>query len=343
MKTKRRTLCLLLVLAVLAAAALYALTVHNTEAEQAASAAEEGSIPLSSFTAEELEQIAVTYGGETLTLDYDGGLWTLEEDPAYHLDTSACNTMLTNLSALNAKRALTAQSGEDYGFDAPQAVVTVTAAGQTNTFTFGAENSVTGDLYLQKSGDDAVYTVASTKLGCFEVDKASLFGAFNPAGLTSSDIEAVSYTLASGETVALKAVSEPAADSTAESAADATAASSSEAEADSTTYQTVWRLEDEPDAALDETNVNDLLSALCAYVSGQITDGTPADYGFDAPLVTAHVTTADGTVTVRYAAGTDGYYLMVEGDTSVYTVDGTSIAALTHTAEQLKADSAQAE
>ena len=58
--------------------------------------------------------------------------------------------------------------------------------------------------------------------------------------------------------------------------------------------------------------------------------------GFDAPLVTAEVTTTDGTVTLTYAIGTDGYYMMVSGDDSVYTVDGQTVAALCQTAEQLK-------
>lgn len=72
-----------------------------------------------------------------------------------------------------------------------------------------SRNAVTGDVYLQKAGESAVYTVASSKLNCFLKDKAALFGAFSPAGLTSSAIEAVSYTLADGETVSLKAMSEP--------------------------------------------------------------------------------------------------------------------------------------
>ena len=54
-----------------------------------------GSIPLSSFAAEDLEQIEYTYNGETYTLQYSGGSWQLAQDPAYHLDESACNTMRT--------------------------------------------------------------------------------------------------------------------------------------------------------------------------------------------------------------------------------------------------------
>ena len=129
MKTKQRVLLALLAAAVLLGAALWAVTRSNEKAEQAASAAAEGSIPLSSFAAEDLEQIEYTYNGETYTLQYSGGSWLLAQDPAYHLDESACNTMRTALMALNAKRSLTPQAGEDYGLDSPQLTVTVTAAG----------------------------------------------------------------------------------------------------------------------------------------------------------------------------------------------------------------------
>ena len=68
------------------------------------------------------------YQGETHTLLYTADGWTLAEDPAYHLDTSACNTMLTALSSLNAKRELSPQAGEDYGFAEPALTIEVTAA-----------------------------------------------------------------------------------------------------------------------------------------------------------------------------------------------------------------------
>ena len=209
MKTKQCVLLALLAAAVLLCAVLWAVTRSNAKAEQAASAAAEGSIPLSSFAAEDLEQIEYIYNGQTYTLQYSGGSWQLAQDPAYHLDESACNTMRTALMALNAKRSLTPQAGEDYGLDSPQLTVTVTAAGQSTTLTFGAENPVTGDLYVQKAGDDAIYTVSGNKAACFQLDKAGLFGSFCPTGLTVSAITQVAYTLADGTSVTLNAVSEP--------------------------------------------------------------------------------------------------------------------------------------
>ena len=204
MKAKQRTLGVLLFLILLAGGVFALLTLRNAREEQAASAAADGTIPLAAVSGNDLTQIVLHYQGETNTLLYTANGWTLAEDPAYHLDTSACNTMLTALSSLNAKRELSLQAGEDYGFAEPALTIEVTAAGETDTYTFGASNTMTGDLYVRKNNSDVIYTVSGTKAACFELTRAELFGAFNPAGLTASEIEAVSYTLADGETVTLE-------------------------------------------------------------------------------------------------------------------------------------------
>ena len=36
--------------------------------------------------------------------------------------------------------------------------IEVTAAGETNTYTFGASNTMTGDLYVRKNNSDVIYT-----------------------------------------------------------------------------------------------------------------------------------------------------------------------------------------
>ena len=324
MKTKQHTLIVLLVLVFLAGGAFAALTAKNAQAAQAESAAAEGTIPLSSLVANDLTELAVTYNGETNTLTVADGSWTLAEDPAYHLDATACNTMVTALSALNAKRQLTEEPGEDYGFTDASLTVTVTAAGETNTFTFGAENAATGDIYLKKAGDDALYTVAASKAACFALSRAELFGAFNPAGLTRSAIESI--TLVCGdEPFTLTAVSEA-----------AESDRSADSESDSTAYTTVWRLADAPDAELDETQVSSLLSALSSYVTAQDPHG---DASGMKQLAAATVRAADGERTLTYYEGTDGYYLTVSGDASLYTVDAVTMQTLCTAKDRYKAAS----
>ena len=325
MKTKQRTLTILLALVLVLGGLLWLVTRSNAAEKAASSAAAEGSILLSSFAAGDAEQIRYTYQNETLTLNCDSGSWTLADDPDYHLDASACNTMVTALASLNAKRQLTAQPGEDYGLADPTVTVTVTAAGETNTFAFGSQNPVTGDLYVQKAGDDAIYTVSGNKAACFELTKADLFGAFNPAGLTASALESVSIATDTG-TLSLTAVSEPA------------ETDSNSADASSTAYQTVWRLTDDPAAELDEAKLQSILSALGGYVSAQMTNADPAAYGFDAPLATVRAASADGNVTLHYAENADGCWMMVDGDSSVYAVDLDTVQALLITAAELKTE-----
>ena len=217
------------------------------------------------------------------------------------------------LASLNAKRQLTAQPGEDYGLADPG------RAGQRRgTMPFGTP--FTGDLYVQRRGRCRVHRF-------WQLTKADLFGAFNPAGLTASALESASITTGSG-TLALNAVSEPA-----EAESD-----SSESAADSTTYQTVWRLADEPSADLDDSKVQSILSALAGYVTAQITDADPSAYGFDAPLATVRAASADGTVTLHYAENADGCWMMAEGDSSVYAVDLDTVQALLITDAALKAE-----
>ena len=322
MEAKRRTLGLLVALAALLGAALWAVTQSNAASQAASSAAAEGSISLLALSSQDLESIQYTYQGQTFTLQYDSGSWTLAQDPDYHLDASACNTMVTALSTLKAKRQLTPQAGEDYGLENPELTVTVTAAGETATFLFGAQNGVTGDQYLCREGEQTLYTVSGSKSACFALDKAGLFGSFCPAGLTASEVQQLSYTLQDGTTVSLTAGSEPA----------------EEAEASSETYQTVWRFTGDPDTAVDQDRVQEMLSALTSYVSGQITpaDGAdPAACGFAAPLATVELTTAGGTKTLTYASGTDGYYLRVEGENSLYPVDSSVVQAILQNAEDL--------
>lgn len=324
MKQKRLALALLAVVIFALGGVLWLVSRSNAAAEQAASAAQEGSIPLSSVAAEDVEQIEVTYQGETLTFLYADGTWTLEQDAEYHLDSAACNTMAAALSALNAKRRFDADPGEDYGLEQPQVVVSVTAAGQTNTFAFGAENPVTGDIYLSWEGQQSLYTVAYNKVSCFCKSKAEWFGSFSPVGLTASEMETVQYTLMDGSAVALAAVSK--------------ATETKTDDTDSTEYETVWQLTDQPEALLDEAKVQGILSALSSYVSGQTTGADPAAYGFAQPLVSVRIQSAEKTVDVQYALASDGAYLMVAGDDSVYQVDLDTVNALAYTAEQLKTE-----
>ena len=87
---------------------------------------------------------------------------------------SAISTMLVALGNLTAQRQFE-NTGEDYGFDEPILTAWVTAGGETYAWTLGAENSVTGSMYLQVQGqEDTVYLVSVSALSALESTKIEL-------------------------------------------------------------------------------------------------------------------------------------------------------------------------
>ena len=182
MKTKQLLLIALLTVVALLAAGLVA--VRSLDTEEADSASDE--IDLAPFAPADIEAFGYTFGGETLELasketpaeDESSSetetTWYLTDDPDYELDQSAISTMLVALGNLTAQRQFE-NTGEDYGFDEPILTAWVTAGGETYAWTLGAENSVTGSMYLQVQGqEDTVYLVSVSALSAFESTKIEL-------------------------------------------------------------------------------------------------------------------------------------------------------------------------
>ncbi|MEE0756283.1 DUF4340 domain-containing protein [Allofournierella sp.] len=182
MKTKQLLLIALLAVVALLAAGLVA--VRSLDTEEADSASDE--IDLAPFAPADIEAFGYTFGGETLEFasketpaeDESSSetetTWYLTDDPDYELDQSAISTMLVVLGNLTAQRQFE-NTGEDYGFDEPILTAWVTAGGETYAWALGAENSVTGSMYLQVQGqEDTVYLVSVSALSALESTKIEL-------------------------------------------------------------------------------------------------------------------------------------------------------------------------
>ncbi len=182
MKTKQLLLIALLAVVALLAAGLVA--VRSLDTEEADSASDE--IDLAPFAPADIEAFGYTFGGETLEFasketpaeDESSSetetTWYLTDDPDYELDQSAISTMLVALGNLTAQRQFE-DTGEDYGFDEPILTAWVTAGGETYAWTLGAENSVTGSMYLQVQGqENTVYLVSVSALSALESTKIEL-------------------------------------------------------------------------------------------------------------------------------------------------------------------------
>ena len=105
MKTKQRTLAVLLVLVLVLGGLLWFVSRSNAAEEAASSAAAEGSILLSSFAAGDVTSIRYAYGGETLTLNYDSGCWMMVEGDSsvYAVDLDTVQALLITAAALKAE------------------------------------------------------------------------------------------------------------------------------------------------------------------------------------------------------------------------------------------------
>lgn len=236
MKTKQLLLIALLAVVALLAAGLVA--VRSLDTEEADSASDE--IDLAPFAPADIEAFGYTFGGETLEFasketpaeDESSSetetTWYLTDDPDYELDQSAISTMLVALGNLTAQRQFE-NTGEDYGFDEPILTAWVTAGGETYAWTLGAENSVTGSMYLQVQGqEDTVYLVSVSALSALESTKIELAAPAptpEPTEEPSSEPEATAAPEEDAETI-----SSPASDAAPEADTSSSASESTASE-----------------------------------------------------------------------------------------------------------------
>jgi Tfp pilus assembly protein PilV len=179
--TGKKLLILVVVLLVVAGAAA---GVHKALAAQDESQAQDTaaeSMDIVPADSAEITVITWTYDGVTTNIvpgtvttevtSTDGAVstttsagWVYGEDTSYEIDQSFPDAMATAAASLT-----TASEMEDssdlaaYGLDAPQVMVTVIAAEQTYSFSFGNQTSLGGQRYLLYDGkvytaDESYYT-----------------------------------------------------------------------------------------------------------------------------------------------------------------------------------------
>jgi Na+-transporting NADH:ubiquinone oxidoreductase subunit NqrC len=104
-----------------------------------------------------------------------------------------------------------------------------------------------------------------------------------------------------------------------------------------------WICEGNEEVDIDETSINTMLTALTglAYTE-QIEDAEElSEYGLETPQNTVSIKTTDGEYTFYLGdenSYTGDYYVMVEGDTSVYTVSTNISAYFSYSLEDITAE-----
>lgn len=110
-----------------------------------------------------------------------------------------------------------------------------------------------------------------------------------------------------------------------------------------------WYYEGDKSVSIDQDAIATMLSNVTAL---EATDSVKdyenlSDYGLDAPVNVITLTTADGTTTLNFGSENtmlSGYYLLKEGDDTVYLVGTTAKTAFDMSVEQLtKVESTETE
>lgn len=273
MKRGKKLLFLLLALVVVSAAAAAATLLIPDETAEA-----EGSPVIFSLDADAITALSWTCDGETVALSHEDDSWSYE-DPACPIDQSYPENMAYALEEITSDRTIEAPEDlSEYGLDAPQCTIDVSAGVDSYQLLIGDETTLDGLLYLS-TGDGNVYLVSSSLLSAFSYGLYDIIDMEDIPSITDVSAFTIQRASDSLELVYLE---------------DSGLAYSSE-------Y--VWFLRDgEAYLTLDTDGAEDLLRSVTGLswtscVSYNATDDDLAAYGLDVPAVTVTIHYTE-TVTV---------------------------------------------
>lgn len=306
MKRSKKLLSLLLVL-VLVIGAAWAATLLNSDNQTQ----EEETSYTTIFT---LEADTVTSLGwdynESITFKKDEDAWVYAADPVFPVEESYLETMLSTLSSILSYKTIEAPEDlAEYGLDVPVCIITVTG-GETYTLSIGNETGMGGERYFS-TGDGNVYLVASTVLDpfCYDLYDILAYEAIpdlSAATALTVGSEKQSYTISNLEYSGLSY---------------------------SDSY--VWFMDDRTlDTELTEALLENV-TGLYWYNCVNYNTSDLAEYGLDAPVVTASVTYPGGVFTLEIGDTVSGYsYARIAGSHMVYQIDPSIAETLMHTTYQ---------
>ena len=302
---KRHTL--LLVLLLLAAL----LTGCGSKAQQPkeADAAVQTALPPEGITA-----LTLSDDAQVLRFRRDGDIWYWQDDETFPLDQASMPALLEAAAAMTAAPSVPA--GDDlsaYGLDDAKTSLSVTADGETLTFTRG-DQAASGDWYLRCTEDGTVRTVSDDTVKVFQLLDGSIYDmAVLPTlpAITMDTLHTAAIAGASGVQINLRVVDGVrkvgSRDVTAETA-----------------------------ALMDELSQ----LAVTACVDYDPAEGAAAVCGLDAPEAVLTLTYANAvgteetlTVTVGLPIGDGGRYVTLGGDATIYRMEETSLVRLLTLAE----------
>lgn len=259
---------------------------------------------------------ALTLSDDTQVLRFrrDGDIWYWQDDETFPLDQVSMPALLEAAAAMTAAPSVPA--GDDlsaYGLDDAKTSLSVTADGETLTFTRG-DQAASGDWYLRCTEDGTVRTVSDDTVKVFQLLDGSIYDmAVLPTlpAITMDTLHTAAIAGASGVQINLRVVDGVrkvgSRDVTAETA-----------------------------ALMDELSQ----LAVTACVDYDPAEGAAAVCGLDAPEAVLTLTYANAvgteetlTVTVGLPIGDGGRYVTLGGDATIYRMEETSLVQLLTLAE----------
>lgn len=259
---------------------------------------------------------ALTLSDDTQVLRFrrDGDIWYWQDDETFPLDQASMPALLEAAAAMTAAPSVPA--GDDlsaYGLDDAKTSLSVTADGETLTFTRG-DQAASGDWYLRCTEDGTVRTVSDDTVKVFQLLDGSIYDmAVLPTlpAITMDTLHTAAITGAGGVQINLRVVDGVrkvgSRDVTAETA-----------------------------ALMDELSQ----LAVTACVDYDPAEGAAAVCGLDAPEAVLTLTYANAvgteemlTVTVGLPIGDGGRYVTLGGDATIYRMEETSLVQLLTLAE----------
>ncbi|MBR4960502.1 MAG: DUF4340 domain-containing protein [Clostridia bacterium] len=202
-KKKNKALPLLVLAGIMCvmAAAYFGLAAANDrrEAEAAAAAAADTTIMLAEQDYTQITELKYrTDGGDWITLNQSGGVWTLAEDPKFPLDQQTAAGLGAAIASIGAMRSVEDGDASMFGLDNPVCEIHVSyGAGTTYKYAIGDRNSFNNAYYF-RNDDGAVYMIASGLLTYFQTTTEDMI-VLDTAMTTLTDADINSFTITDGD------------------------------------------------------------------------------------------------------------------------------------------------
>ena len=162
---------MIFVLALLAVfgAAYFGMRAYNARQEEKKSKEEEEQkIYITKEDAADITAFSYQNDADTLEFVRKNDTWISKNDESVPLNQTEIATILGVAVSLEADQTVEMEGSlSDYGFDSPENVITLTTEDGSVTLAVGMENTVTGQYYLTKSGEDTLYLVPESFLSSF--------------------------------------------------------------------------------------------------------------------------------------------------------------------------------